>query len=119
MEVSKIIKSNIIYYYLAAIIFTMLIIATLYIFTEDMAGGSSINFMIILPIISVILGFLAGGAKSYAKWGFPIYIALLTFCLTVFVYGFEDWILILTGFCSSLIGVVIRHFVRNKTGEKK
>lgn len=114
MKISKIIKSNILYYYLTALVFTLLIVATFYIFPFDAMGNSSLNFYIILPVVSLILGFLAGGAKSYAKWGFPIYVALLSFCLSVLVNGVEDWILVLIGFVSALVGVAVRHGLKQR-----
>ena len=119
MEIIKSIKANIIYYYLAALVFVVLIMLGVYVFPLQTMGYHPINFYIILPFISIVLGFVAGGAKSYVKWGFPVYMALLSFFLSVMVYGYENWWLVLIGFGVSLIGVVIRHLIRSRMRDKR
>lgn len=119
MGILKTIKANIIYYYLAAVVYVFLIVAVWYLFPTDAIGYSSVNFYVVIPIICLILGFLAGGARSYAKWGFPIYIALLTLCLSIMTYDGEDWVLMGIGFAVSLAGVIIRHITNAKRRSKK
>ena len=104
-EILEIIKSNILYYYTVALIFILLTVYSMHF------GDSAVLLTFLLPIITVILGFFAGTTDSYAKWGFPIYIMLLNFCLSVIVFSFAYWSIIILGFVSSLIGVTIRHML--------
>lgn len=119
MKISKLIKSNIFYYYLAAAVFIALIATTFYVFPFDAMGNTSLNFYVLLPVVSVILGFLAGGAKSYAKWGFPVYIGMLCFCLSILVYGIEIWLLAIIGSAGALVGVTVRHVITHRRRPEK
>jgi hypothetical protein len=115
MNIKELIRANILYYYITAMVYILLMLAALYFFPTDGVGSSQIDFYIVIPIVSLILGFLAGGVNSCAKWAFPLYVALLCFCMTVFIYGFEDWTLVLLGFLTSFAGVTVRHLIlRNR-----
>lgn len=104
-EIIKIIKSNIVYYYTVALIFILLTIYGMHF------GEKDILLIFILPVITVLLGFFVGNAGSYAKWGFPVYIILLNFCLSVFVFYTIVWSLVIVGFFASLAGVILRHLL--------
>lgn len=114
VNMKKTIKATILYYYAATLAYILMIIPTMISDTATSMGYSGLYFYILVPIISLGLGFLAGGAKSYAKWGFPIYMALLTFCLSVLIMATDPdgWIFIALSFALSLIGVTIRHLIR-------
>lgn len=115
----KAIKSVILYYYIAGIVFAGLIIAAAFMDPADTMGYSILSLYIILPISSIVFGFLVGGARSYAKWGFPIYMALLTFCLEILVFASEDWMFILLAFGLSLGFVAIRHAIKARRRKNK
>lgn len=110
---TKTIKSIIIYYYIPGIVFVGLAVISMFVMTTDPLGNPSSIYSIMLPVLSLVTGFFAGGAKSYTKWGYSVYILLLTFCIEILFFASVDWSLVLLAFATSLAGQIIRQIIRH------
>lgn len=108
---TKTIKSVLICYYIPGIVFAGLLIISTYITTTDSLGQPSSIYETVLPIAALITGFFAGRAKSYIKWGYSIYVLLLTFCIEILFFAAASLFLVLLAFGASLAGQVLSHII--------
>lgn len=106
----------IICYSLAALIIIGLLLVGIMIDPVFADSYTTVSIFIVVPLASLVLGFVVGGAKSYFKWSLPIYMALLTLCFNILIFLSEDWLFVALSFILSLIGVILRSLIiRRKT----
>lgn len=119
MNTSK--KLSIISYGITACIF--LVIALWGMFgsiTGNEMGYCILNFYLIMPITSLIIGIIMGIKGTYLKWLYPILFGICGFIIPCLVFGFGsfDMIAVFFSFIPALLGVFIGFIIGKVRGRK-
>lgn len=98
-----------IFYGISFFIFLIILLWGIFFLDDGGALGYVImNFSIIMPITSLVMGIILGIKDAYLKWGYPILFGLLGIIIPAIVFrGSWDWFYILYSLIPSLLGLTI------------
>lgn len=70
-------------------------------------GYTILNFYIISPAISFVVGLNMGILNAYLKWIYPIFSGLFCFAVLIIFPGSWDWICLFFSLIPALLGLLI------------
>lgn len=92
---------------LYAITFFIFIIGTAFFSSGQEMGYIVLNFYLVMPITSFVIGVITGIKKTYLKWLYPIFCGILGLFVPTIIFGTTEYFMLMLTLLPSLVGVIL------------